>query len=49
VDGTLVIDRWSQHGSELDSVPLSPGRHDVRVRFFQVDGWTELRVEILKS
>ena len=49
VDGALVIDRWSQHGSELDSVSLSPGRHELRVRFFQVDGWTELRVEILKS
>jgi parallel beta-helix repeat protein len=49
VDGALVIDRWSQHGSELDGVPLSPGRHELRVRFFQVDGWTELRVEILKS
>jgi parallel beta-helix repeat protein len=48
VDGALVIDRWSQHESTLDAVPLPAGRHELKVRFFQVDGWTELRVEILR-
>ncbi len=46
VDGTLVIDRWSVHESTVDTAPISPGRHELRVEFFQEDGWTELRVEI---
>ncbi len=48
VDGRLIIDRWSVHESIVDSVPISAGKHDIRVEFFQAEGWTELRVEILK-
>lgn len=48
VDGSLVIDRWSVHESTVDTVPIAAGRHDIRVEFFQGDGWTELRVEIVK-
>jgi parallel beta-helix repeat protein len=48
VDGRLVIDRWTQHESALDRVSLPAGRHELKVRFFQLDGWTELRVEILR-
>ena len=47
VDGRLAIDRWSRHESAVDTAPLSGGRHDLRVNFFQLDGWTELRLEIL--
>ena len=46
VDGALVIDRWSVHESAVDSAPLAAGRHELRVQYFQADGWTELRVEI---
>lgn len=49
VDGKLVIDNWSLHGSEVDQVAIAPGRHDLRVQFFQVDGWVELRLEILRG
>ncbi|HEV8149989.1 MAG TPA: PA14 domain-containing protein, partial [Gemmatimonadales bacterium] len=49
VDGVLVIDRWSQHESMLDEAPLRGGRHELRVRYFQLDGWSELRVEILRN
>jgi len=49
VDGALVIDRWTVHESIVDEVPLAAGRHDLRVEFFQAEGWTELRVEILKN
>lgn len=48
VNGQLVIDRFDPHGSEVDQVPFGPGRHDVRVRYFQIGGWTELRVEVAK-
>jgi parallel beta-helix repeat protein len=46
IDGALAIDRWSVHESAVDSAPLAAGRHDLRVQYFQADGWTELRVEI---
>ncbi len=49
VDGRLVIDRFDPHGSEVDQVPIAPGRHDVRVRYFQIGGWAELRVEVVKT
>jgi parallel beta-helix repeat protein len=49
VDGRLVIDRWTLHGSEVDYAPITGGPHDVRLQFFQVDGWTELRLEFLRG
>lgn len=45
VDDALVIDRWLPHESELATAPLTPGRHRLRVEYYQVDGWVELRVE----
>ena len=49
VDGNLVIDAWTPHESQVDYAPLAAGRHDLRVEYLQVDGWVELRVEILKG
>jgi hypothetical protein len=49
VDNGLVIDNWGRHGTEVDYAPLQGGRHAVRVQYFQVDGWTELRLEILRG
>jgi hypothetical protein len=49
VDGTLVIDDWTPHESAVDVAPLSAGRHDLRVVHYQVDGWTELRVDIVRG
>ena len=49
VDGKLVIERWSTHESTVDEAPLAGGRHDLLVQYYQNGGWTELRVEIVKS
>jgi hypothetical protein len=49
VDGRLVIDDWSPHESAVDTAPLRGGRHDVRVEYYQVDGWTELRVDFVRG
>ncbi|MGH7679137.1 MAG: NosD domain-containing protein [Gemmatimonadaceae bacterium] len=48
VDGRRVIDDWSVHESRVREVPLPAGKHDLRVEYFQGDGWAELRVEIVK-
>ena len=49
VDGRLVIDNWDLHGSEIDYAPLAGGRHDIRVQYFQIGGWAELRLDVLRG
>lgn len=48
VDGRLVLMDWSVHGSKVAETPLADGRHEIRVEYFQGDGWAELRTEIVK-
>ena len=49
VDGDLVIDRFDPHGSEVDYAPLSAGTHDIVVRYFQIGGWSEIRVDVVRG
>ncbi|HEX8726624.1 MAG TPA: right-handed parallel beta-helix repeat-containing protein [Gemmatimonadaceae bacterium] len=49
VDGKVVIDHWTPHGSTIDAAPIAAGRHDIRVEYYQVDGWTEFRLDILRG
>ncbi len=49
VDGALVIDDWTPHESVVDNAPLQGGRHEIRVQHYQVDGWTELRLDIVRG
>ncbi|HEX5474392.1 MAG TPA: NosD domain-containing protein [Vicinamibacterales bacterium] len=48
VDGALAIDHWSPHESALDVVPLTGGAHRLRVEYFELSGFAELRLEIVK-
>lgn len=47
IDGVLTIDHWDGHESAVDSAPITSGRHRLKAQYYQVDGWTELRVEIV--
>ena len=47
VDGRLAIDHWIAHESKVDSAPIPAGHHTIRAAYYQVDGWTELRVEVV--
>jgi hypothetical protein len=49
IDGRLAIDRWDPHESTVDQVALTGGRHDLRVQYYQADGWTELRLDIVRG
>ena len=49
IDGVLAIDDWTPHESQVDYAPLSAGRHELRVEYRQVDGWVELRVDIVRG
>jgi parallel beta-helix repeat protein len=49
VDSVLVIDNWKPHESSLDFAALTGGHHDIRVQYYQGDGWYELRLEIVRG
>jgi len=49
LDGKAVIDDWIAHESRIDNTPIATGRHVLRVEYYQVDGWTELRVDVLRG
>ena len=49
VDGKLVIDAWSPHESRVDEASIEGGRHELRVEYYQNDGWVELRIEVVRS
>jgi hypothetical protein len=49
VDDRLVIDNWKPHESEVNVADIAPGTHRLRVEYFQLDGWTELRVEVIRN
>src|SRR3989454_1128168 len=49
IDGTLAIDAWTPHESQVDYATLPPGKHELRVEYRQVDGWVELRLDIIRG
>jgi hypothetical protein len=49
LDGRPIVDNWPGHASMVDYAPLPAGHHELRVQYYQADGWTELRVEILRG
>lgn len=49
LDGRLVVDNWDLHGSEIDYALMTGGRHELKVQYFQIEGWAELRLDILRG
>jgi len=52
VDGELVVkDAWKYQGPTLYAAPLklSAGKHRVRVEHFEIDGYSALKVELVKK
>ena len=49
VDGRMVIDNWVPHEAKIDTATLGAGRHDIRVEYYQLQGWTELRLDIVRG
>ena len=49
VDGRLAIDSWTPHESKVDNAPIGPGTHEIRVQYYQLRGWTELKLDILRG
>jgi parallel beta-helix repeat protein len=49
VDGALVVDHWAPHGAEVAYAPIAPGTHELRVRYYQLEGWTEIRADVVRG
>ena len=49
IDDKLMIDNWKPHESAVDYAPITGGHHQLRVQYYQADGWYELRLDILKG
>jgi nitrous oxidase accessory protein NosD len=49
IDGRRVIDNWSLQESAADTAAIAPGTHEIRVEYFHVDGWSELRLDFLRA
>jgi parallel beta-helix repeat protein len=49
VDDKLVIDSWVPHESKVDNAPITAGKHDIRAEYYQLTGWTELRLDIVRG
>ncbi len=48
VDDKLVIDNWTAHESTINRAPIARGRHKLRVEYYDLTGFGELRVDIVK-
>jgi nitrous oxidase accessory protein NosD len=46
VDGKLALDGWEPHESRIDFVQLSGGRRRLKVEYYELTGWAEIKVDI---
>ena len=49
VDDKLVLEDWTIHGAKEDHLPLSGGRHRLRLEYFQNTGAATLEVQIQRG
>ena len=49
LDDKLVIDHWAAHESAIDRAPIGRGKHKLRVEYYELTGYAELRVEVVKK
>jgi hypothetical protein len=48
VDDARVVDHWTPHESAIDRASFTGGKRHLKVMYFQLAGFAELRVEILR-
>jgi nitrous oxidase accessory protein NosD len=46
VDGELVIDAWAPHESRVDTASIRGGKRRLRVEYYEIGGFAELRLDI---
>ena len=48
VDDRLVVDRWAPHESIVDRAPITRGKHKLRVEYYDLAGFAELKVDVVR-
>ena len=48
LDGARIVDRWTPHESAIDTARITGGKRRVKVEYYEIGGFAELRVEILR-
>ena len=48
LDDKLVLEDWTIHGPKDDRIPLTGGRHRLRLEYFQNTGAAALQVRVVK-
>jgi hypothetical protein len=47
MDGAVILDEWTPHGSKIDRVPIrGGGRRRFKVEYYEAGGFAELRFDI---
>jgi nitrous oxidase accessory protein NosD len=46
VDNELVLDAWEPHESRVDEVTIGGGRRKLKVEYYELAGWAEMRLDI---
>ena len=46
VDGELVVNAWEPHESRVDRADISGGRKRLKLEYYEVGGWAEIRFQI---
>ena len=49
MDDERIIDRWMPHESAIDTVAVAGGKRRFKVEYYEVTGFAELRLEILRQ
>ena len=48
MDDDRIVDRWTPHESAVDTVPVTGGKRRLKVEYYEIGGFAELRFEILR-
>jgi nitrous oxidase accessory protein NosD len=46
VDDALAIDAWEPHESKVDRADITGGRKRLKLEYYELSGWAEIRVQI---
>jgi len=49
IDGKKVIDEWRYQAPTTFTAAITPGKHDIKIQHFEIDGYAALTVEVKKS
>jgi parallel beta-helix repeat protein len=48
MDGERIVDRWTPHESAIDTASIAGGKRRFKVEYYEIGGFAELRLEILR-